>query len=388
MIRVSWSFFSRISGAAAAILLAGAFAGRATAQSAACNRARAIVEEVRALTGSAGSDQRVILQKLKTAHRLCPTLGDAWKHAYCSALALGEDQSARIYRDRAIFNGVSELECGNAAVTVPSPLPGYVRQKYALVVGIGRFRDPAIARLQYAAKDASDFAAVLADPEYGNFEPANITLLTDEKATRAAILNALQQLFLQAREDDLVVTYVSSHGSPAQYEKGLEGIGHIVTYDTNPKNIWVDALEYKDFAAKASLIKARRKVTFLDTCFSGEAIKRGEKALTIEGLGIDDRTAKLFLSGEGTFVIMSSRDNERSWESDRIQNSYFTFYLIDALRRSKELPTVKEVFDYISLKVPQAVARDKQASQHPQMRPSGGTADLRIGVVPRESKRP
>jgi uncharacterized caspase-like protein len=195
----------------------------------------------------------------------------------------------------------------------------------------------------------------------------------------------MQQLFLEAHEDDLVVTYVSSHGSQAREEKGLAGVGHIVTYDTDAKKIFVDAIEYQDFAQKTALIKARRKITFLDTCFSGQISKGGEKALMIDGMNVDERTAKMFLSGEGTFVIMSSKANERSWESERIHNSYFTHYLIDGLKRSKELPTIKEVFDYISTNVPDAVAREKQALQHPQMQPATGAADVRIGVVPRSS---
>lgn len=357
----------------------------AAAQSAGCNRAKAIVEEVRGLSTAADADHRAILQKLKTANQLCPTLGNAWKYAYCSALAVGDQQNARVYKDRAIFNGIARFECEGATVAATAPLPSHVRQKFALVIGIGRFKDPTIPRLQYAAKDAKDVAALLADPRHGNFDPSNITLLTDEQATRAAILNAMQQLFLQAREDDLVVTYVSSHGSPAAQDQGLGGIGYIVTYDTTVKNIWVDGLEYQNFADKTTMIKARRKVTFLDTCFSGEASRRGAKALAIEGVGVDERTAKMFLSGEGTFVITSSRANERSWESEKIQNSYFTYYLLDALKRAKEPPTVKEVFEYLSSKVPAAVARDKQAPQHPQMQPSGGPGDVRIGVVPRDS---
>jgi hypothetical protein len=371
----------------AALLVACALAIPAAAQSAGCNRARAIVEEVAVMIEAPNADHKAILQKLRTAHQLCPTLGDAWKYAYCSASILGDQQSARVYKERAIFNGVSQVECQTAAGNTGqlAPLPTYVRQKYALVVGIGRFKDASIPKLQYAAKDAKDVAALLADPQHGNFDPANITLLTDEQATRAAILNAMQQIFLQAREEDLVVTYVSSHGSPAEQERGLGGIGYIVTYDANVKNLWVDGLEYKDFAKKTMMIKARRKVTFLDTCFSGEASKRGEKALAIEGLGVDEGTAKMFLSGEGTFVITSSSANERSWESERIQNSYFTFYLLDALKRSKEPPTIREVFQYLSERVPTVVAREKQAPQHPQMQPADGPGDLRIGVVPRDS---
>jgi len=404
MIRVSRTFWPPDnrplwSGLAGRILLVAAIAACCVtpmaAQSASCNRAKAIVDEVRNLNEAPQPDHRAILEKLRTAQQLCPTLGEVWKFAYCSALAIGDQQNARIFKDRAIFNNVATFECGTAAnpgAVEASPLPTWVRQKFALVIGIGKFRDPNIRRLQFAAKDAKDFAALLTDPHYGNFSLANVILLTDEGATRAAILNALQQLFLRAQESDLVVTYVSSHGSENKRESGLGGIGYIITYDTALENIWVDALDYQDFAKQTALIKARRKVTFLDTCYSGQASKRGEKALAIEG-GVDARTAKMFLSGEGTFVIMSSKDSERSWESERIQNGYFTYYLVEALKRSKEPPTVKEVFDYISTKVPDAVAREKQAAQHPQMVPSSGPGDVRIGVVPRataleQSERP
>jgi hypothetical protein len=379
---------SRVVIALSAVLVA-VLPAPMQAQSAGCNRARAIVDEVKELYAASPPNHRAILDKLRTAQQLCPTLGEAWKLAHCSALAVGDQQNARIFKDRAIFNGVASINCAIAGVgdaAAVTPLPSYVRQKHALVVGIGKFRDPAVPRLQYPAKDAADFAALLTDPKYGKFPPGNVTLLTDEQATRAAILNGIQQLFLRAHDDDLVVMFISSHGSPSQQEKGLGGVGYIVTYDTALNNIWVDAIEYQDLAQKASLIKARRKVTFLDTCYSGQLSKRGEKALTIDS-AVDDRTAKMFLSGEGTFVITSSKANERSWESDDIHNGYFTHYLIEALKRAQEPPTLKEVFDYISSKVPDAVARDKQAPQHPQMRPSTGPGDVRIGVVPQPGGR-
>jgi hypothetical protein len=365
-----------------AVLLAFVLvAGNAAAQSAACNRARAIVDEVKAQYAGGHPDHKAIITKLRTAQQLCPTLGDAWKYAYCSAIASGDEATARIFKDRALFNGVTGLDCGLAGPSAPvaPALPTYVRQKYALVVGIGTFQDKTIRELQFAAKDAQDFATVL--KEQGNFRPENVWLLTDKAATRDAILNKVQDIFLLAREDDLVVVYISSHGSAAEKSQGLDGISYIVTYDTDPKKKFLRALDYQEFAKQVSLIRARRKVTFLDTCYSGESAAGG-KDLVVEG-GVDDRTAQRFLSGEGSFVIMSSDKKERSWESDSIRNSYFTHYIVEFLRRSKEPPSIKELFAYVSTKVPDAVAREKQQPQHPQMLPADGPADVRIGVIPR-----
>jgi uncharacterized caspase-like protein len=251
------------------------------------------------------------------------------------------------------------------------------------VVGIGRFKDPGIPRLQYTAKDARDLAAVLVDPRYGRFDPAKVTLLTDEKATRVNILSALQDLFLKTQEDDLIFIYVSSHGSPRRNDMGLNGAGYIVTYDTSLRSIFLDALDYEGFSRQVSLLKARRKVIFLDTCFSGQASGRGEKALAIEGGGVNLETARLFLSGEGTYIVTSSKADERSFESESLQNSYLTHYLMAALSRGGEPPTIKEVYSVLAREVPAAVARDKGMPQHPQLVPADGAGDLRIGVAPR-----
>lgn len=351
------------------------------AESASCNRARAIVEEVKALYTAAQPDHRAALEKLRTAEQLCPTLGEAWKYSYCSAQALGDAQNARLYKDRAVFNSVADLDCGGAHVEVKAPLPSYVRQKFALVVGISKFKDSSLD-LKYPAKDATDFAALLKDPQHGNFLPENVILLTDEKATRAAILNGIQQLFLRAHEEDLVVVFISSHGLPKKADQGLAGIGYIVTSDASRDDVWATSLEYPQLGEKTEMIKARRKVVFLDTCYSGQISQRGGKSLSIEGTGPDERTAKMFLSGEGTFVVMSSKGDEQSWESEKIRNGYFTHYLIEAFQKAKEPPTIKEVFDYLSMNVPDAVARDKQRPQHPQMYPSTGPRDVRISVIP------
>jgi len=356
-----------------------------TAESPACAQARAIVEDVAEQYAGGSPDHSILLGKLATARNLCSSFGEAWKYSYCSALALGKDKEARIFRDRALFNSVSDLTCPAAGGTVipqpAAPLPSHVRAKYALVVGIGQFRDERITTLRYAAKDAEDLAATLTDQRYGRFDRANVKLLTDKDATRANILDGLQQIFLKAQEDDLVFIYLSSHGSPRQAEQGLNGVGYIVTSDTASDKIFVDGIDYESFSRQISLLRARRKAVFLDTCFSGQAPRPGEKALFIEAAGIDAKTAGLFLSGEGTYVVTSSKASERSFESETLENSYFTYFLIQALRRVGEPPTIKDIFSFLKQEVPAAVARDKGQPQHPQIFPAESRGDLRIGVA-------
>ncbi|MDP9120726.1 MAG: caspase family protein [Acidobacteriota bacterium] len=373
------------AGSALALTCLLAEGHRLAAESTSCKQASAMVAEARRLYESASPDHAALLQKLTTARNLCPTLGEAWILSACSAQARGDAANARIFRDRALLNGAESLTCPAATGAAPrrpaTAPPGPVRAKYALIVGIGHFKDPTIHPLQFAAKDARDLYAVLTDPRYGRFEPANVKLLTDDLATRENILNALQELFVKAEEDDLVFLYISSHGSPHREEDGLGGVGYIVTYDTSRNRLWLDALDYQSFSRQASLLRARRKAIFLDTCYSGQA-RPGEKALTIEGSGVDTSTAKLFLSGEGSYVITSSRAGEQSYESETLRNSYFTYHLIAALKHDAEPPTLRQVYEELAREVPAGVAHDNGQAQHPQLVPADGPADLRIGVQP------
>jgi len=353
------------------------------AQSSSCNRARAIVEESRDLARTQNADHEGILRRLKTAMTLCPGEAEVWKLAYCSSLALGDQEQADRYRRRALLSGAQNVQCGFADRTVPSAAPrtpGFVRDKHALIVGIGAFQDSQIPRLQYTAKDARDLASVLVEHAY--FPATNVTVLADAEATRANILEALQRLILEAHPDDLVLIYISSHGSPQRESQGLSGIGYIITYDTMLSQPWLDSIEYRDFSEKVTLIKADRLVTILDTCFAGQALAEGARRLVLEGgANVDVKTAEMFLSGDGDYVLTSSREDEQSWESDQLENGYFTHFLIEALRQPGGL-AMREIFDYLAPRVTRAVSRDKGAGQHPQLRPDNGPGDLRIGVIP------
>lgn len=357
----------------------------AAQESSGCVRAKTIVAEVEKLYASPQPDHQRILGRLETARSLCPSLGIAWKYSYCSAQALGQAAKMRIYQDRAVLNGIDDLSCSALGVaTEPRKPLGPVRQKFALLVGIGTFEDERVPRLDFPAKDARDLRNFLVSQNGGRFQPENVFLLVDAEATRANILISLQKLFALADEDDLVLIYVSSHGSPHQEQAGLQGVGSIVTFDTNLDSIFVDSLDFQDFSESISLLRARRKVTFLDTCYSGQAFKKGGKALALGAFGISSDTAKNFVSSEGSYLITSSSDSEQSWESSELENSFFTYYLIEALRTSGDPPTLKQVFEALANKVSTAVSREKHARQTPQMHPKDGPADLRIGVAPSE----
>lgn len=110
--------------------------------------------------------------KLKTATSMCSSSGDAWYYRYLYSLHLGDKadadyalRQARRTNAEGLRRNDNPFESLVAAKEVK--LPPVVREKWALVVGVGKFQYPGVTPLNYTAKDARDFAALLTDPNYG-----------------------------------------------------------------------------------------------------------------------------------------------------------------------------------------------------------------------------
>jgi tetratricopeptide (TPR) repeat protein len=261
----------------------------------------------------------------------------------------------------------------------PKALLGTVRKKWALVVGIGKFRDPTVGNLNFTAKDARDVATALTDPAVGRFKRENVRVLVDEAATTAAIKEGLEFIASRALDRDLVVIYLSSHGSPGKADLANEG--YFITYDTDKTKLYSTAISMASFANDVNKrIVAKRKIVFLDTCYSGQAVEDGGKALRLAGDAQDTLASQL--SGYGSVVITASSPNERSWESDKIQNGFFTSVLLESLRKKNGQLSLDEIYGVLEAEVPKRVKLANKPSQTPTIKPRalGEAGLIKIGV--------
>lgn len=250
-----------------------------------------------------------------------------------------------------------------------------IGDKWALVVGISKFKDNTI-NLQYAAKDATDFANYLKTE--GNFTPDHVHLLTDEKATREEILDQLGVRWLPsvARKNDLVVIFFSSHGSPSSIDAGA--INYVLAHDTNKDNLLATGIPLKSFAESLKdRLQCKRVVVIMDACHSGVAA--GAKGM-FRQVGPD---ADALAQGSGQLVICSSGRSQTSWESKRYNNGVFTHYLLEGLRKQGNQPKLGETFDYLSKMVAEEVQRDRLGEvQTPAMQSKWEGKDLVITSKP------
>ncbi len=286
---------------------------------------------------------------------------------------------------------------------------GPIGNRYALVVGVGKFKN-GITPLQYSVRDATLFYRFLL--EQAGFTKNNTYFLADQNATSSNVVKYLNGIRNAAQEDDLVVVYMSSHGTPPDKFGGV----YIVTYDTevNPRErVWhtsVAETALKDFVEN---LRARRLVMVLDTCYSNGAYRAipgflppGGKSLGVgdenEGYGVSTAQGKRLFGAKdivledqpkqasstgksigsqesyGKVLISASSSGEKSWESDQLRNSVFTYYFVDGMKRYDG--SVKDAFDYSKPRTLQRVQQEKGAdiTQTPQAMATNENWNMRV----------
>jgi uncharacterized caspase-like protein len=293
---------------------------------------------------------------------------------------------------------------------------GPVRNRYALVVGVGKFKS-GVTPLQYAVKDAESFYSFLVTRS--GFPRNSTYFLANENATRDNIARYLNGIKTAAQEDDLVVVYMSSHGTPPDKYGGV----YIVTYDTEVKPreaVWHTAVAESMLKEFVEQLKARRLVMILDTCYSNGAYRQipgflppGGKSLGVteedEGYGVSKESGKRLFGAKdlviedspkpkaaaakgiestdayGKVLIGASSAGQKSWESDQLRNSVFTYYYLDGLQRYQG--SVRDAFYYAQPLVDQRVKQEKgrEIEQTPQAMATNQNWNISV-MPPRPSR--
>lgn len=268
----------------------------------------------------------------------------------------GDEARANINRAATLLEkmpGASEQTAVKLDLKAGSNKP--ITDKWALVVGISNFRDSSI-NLKYAAKDATDFANFLT--QKAGFKKDHVKLLLNDNATRDGIIRNMGENWLGrlANPDDLVVVYVSSHGSPSN--DAADGVNFLVAHDTNKDSLVSTGIPMQWLSKMVKeQVHSNRVVLILDVCHSAAA--SGAKGLIKQPANTPE-TLKI---GEGQLVICSSSKDQVSWESKNYPNSVFTRKLIEALSEAPR--PVTEAFEQMKDDVQKEVLRDRASLQTP-----------------------
>lgn len=204
---------------------------------------------------------------------------------------------------------------------------------WAVIVGIARYEH--MPALKYSDDDAYKIYAFLKSPEGGALKDEQIKILIDEDASRNSILQAMNQVFMRADENDVIMLYYSGHG--------LEGTFLPIDYDGYSNLLKHD--EVKELLNKS---KAKNKVCFIDACHSGSLFAtKGSYSNSL--IYFYDELEK---SSGGMAFLMSSKSKEYSLEDGGLRQGIFSHYLIRGLKgeadTNRDLTiSLKELFEYV-----------------------------------------
>jgi hypothetical protein len=264
--------------------------------------------------------------------------------------------------------------------TLPSPavlLPSTIRNRWAVVIGIGDYEHPSIPKLLYARRDAEAmYRFLIAD---GGYPKDHVVLLTDatpEKPTLRNIQRALGD-FLSRKpgRNDMVVIYFAGHGAPEVDAAGMDGDGlakYLIPRDADPDALYGSALPMREIEYIFARIPAERVVLLLDTCYSGTAGGRTFARQQVRGRGVSEQFLERLTRSKGRVIMTASGANEVALELPELGHGIFTYFLLEGLggkadRNGDGIVTVSELYEYVEEQV-ERKARETGGRQRPLLR--------------------
>jgi formylglycine-generating enzyme required for sulfatase activity len=217
--------------------------------------------------------------------------------------------------------------------------------KLALLIGVSECAE-GLTALPAAVRDIEAMATVLADANMGGFE---VTTLPNP--SRSEMERAIEILFENRAEEDLLLLYFSGHGFTDQAGKFFfsnretRKPGRLVKSTATPANFVHDVMEDSN---------SDHQVVILDCCHSGAF------GITFRDQASIDFDRELGAGGKGRIVLASSAAVEYSIERKGEELAVYTQYLVAGIKTgAADLDgdgaiSVNELHDYVCEKVSKA----------------------------------
>lgn len=235
---------------------------------------------------------------------------------------------------------------------------------YALIVGIADYLH--VPKLPAAVRnDAREVRDLLVDPGYCGYPSAQVTMLLDGEATRAAVIGALSRLAADVRPSSVVLVYISGHGG--RVPSGIFAGEYILPVDAllaSERDLAATAISGDEFITALQAIPARKVLVIFDCCHAGGIGRPKDVPGSAIKAGISDDYYVRLAAGRGRVILSSSRDTESSYVLPAALNSLFTQHLLAGLKggvcSEDGLVRVFDLFEYVQPRV-----TSDQPNQHP-----------------------
>jgi hypothetical protein len=307
-----------------------------------------------------------------------PNTDDSWLRYSAQdgrvALMVGAQVSANDYKNLvAVYDLGAAAPAAEAAaspaIDVDEPPASKTKlnpDAYAVVIGVEKYRQDGIPAVDFAARDARTMYAYLTRAM--GFDPKNVMLLTDEKATKTDFEKNLGK-WLRNRADakSRVFVYYAGHGAP----NAASGEGFLMPYEADPNYVEDTAYPITRLYAELAKLPTRDVTVVLDACFSG----RGGRSLMAKGAR-PLVSIKEALGPANAVVLAAATGGQISGTDPDRRHGLLTESLLEALHGAADARgdgkiTSEEIFAYVRTAVERA-ARLQNIEQTPTLSPAPG----------------
>ncbi len=215
---------------------------------------------------------------------------------------------------------------------------GPIRNRWALLMGVNRYVDPAFPPLKFCINDVLALEQMLQSLGY-----TVVTLHDDAREerllpTRENVEAELTRLCQVVEPDDLLMAHFACHG------KLVDGQPVLITRETRAPTLAKKALPLADVEKQMRESKARRLVLTLDACHTGVEVGRD--------LGDPQFIQNAYDLAEGFALIAASTAQQIAQEWAEKEHGVFSYYLLEGLsgkadRQGKRLVTVDDLKTHV-----------------------------------------
>ena len=243
---------------------------------------------------------------------------------------------------------------------------------YILAVGVSKYKDRNLT-LQYAAKDATDFANIMMKQKGWLYGDVSVKLLTDDKSTKNNILDGLDWILAETTSRDVAMIFFAGHGMNDNV-----GNFYYLPVDADRDRLRATCVNSLEIQQSVSAV-AGKVVLFMDACHSGGVMATGRRSAAPDIVGfINDLTS----AENGVVVFTSSTGRQYSLEDPLWNNGAFTKAVVEGLAGKADLLQQRNVsIKTLDLYVNQRVKELTKGQQAPTIIVPGSISDFPVAVL-------
>ena len=234
---------------------------------------------------------------------------------------------------------------------------------HLIVVGINQYKNPKMS-LNYALADATAFKIEVEKNVKTLISNVKTYFVTDEKADKLGIEQALKEVKKAAKPEDVLIFYYAGHGVISEKNKEFylvpTDVIDLKNVDEELANHGIPSKLLQQYAIE---IAAQKQVFILDACQSAGAFEN-----LLKGDGDQQKSLALVARSTGTHWMAASGSQQFANEFSALGHGAFTYVLLQALKgeaATNKMITVNGLKNFLQLQVPVLMKKYNGSAQYP-----------------------